>query len=105
MSVFRKFFWCVLSVCILGTASVVYGGLMANWNFDAGALTDSSGNGRTLLTNQGAAEYTANSSGKALNVSGDSFYYDFGDSAQLNNFTISLWTKESISPFICHRFS
>lgn len=93
MSVFRKFFWCVLSVCVLAVPSVVYGGLMANWNFDAGALTDNSGNGRNLLTDHGSAEYTANSSGKALNVSGDSFYYDFGDSAQLNNFTISLWTK------------
>nr|MCR5164758.1 LamG domain-containing protein [Thermoguttaceae bacterium] len=89
----KQFLSVILSVCILGTASVVYGGLMANWNFDAGALTDNSGNGRTLLTDHGSAEYTANSSGKALNVSGDSFYYDFGDSAQLNNFTISLWTK------------
>lgn len=93
MNSFKQFLSVILSVCILGTASVVYGGLMANWNFDAGALTDNSGNGRTLLTDHGSAEYTANSTGKALNVSGDSFYYDFGDSAQLNNFTISLWTK------------
>ncbi|MBQ6107919.1 MAG: hypothetical protein IJK97_06885, partial [Thermoguttaceae bacterium] len=93
MNSFKQFLSVILSVCILGTASVVYGGLMANWNFDAGALTDNSGNGRTLLTNRGSAEYTANGSGKALNCNQDSFYYDFGDSAQLNNFTISLWTK------------
>jgi len=97
MNVFRPFLRSLFSVCVLCAAtSSVYAGLMANWNFDAGSLADSSGNGRTLKTDHGSAVYVANGSGKALDAYKDSFYYDFGNSAQLNNFTISLWTKTGV---------
>lgn len=84
----------LLSIVTSGLlASSAFAGLLANWNFDAGSLADSSGNGRTLKVDHGSAEYLANGSGNALNASGDSFYYDFGNLAQLNNFTISSWVK------------
>lgn len=68
-------------------------GLLANWNFDNQSLADSSGNGKTLLTDHGSAEYLDEGDGKILNASEDSFYYDFGNEAQLNHFTISFWAK------------
>ncbi|MDO5114425.1 MAG: hypothetical protein Q4E67_08600, partial [Planctomycetia bacterium] len=67
------------------------------WNFDDGSLADTSGNGKTLLVDHGSAEYLANGTGNALNAKGDSFYYDFGNQAQLNHFTISFWAQTQAS--------
>lgn len=80
----------ILTIVGFSTASA---DLVGKWTFDGeSALTDSSGKGNNLSVNTGSAAVTDG----AFNVAGTNrLYVDLGSQAQLNNFTISAWVKNT----------